>query len=254
METGVKTATNERAIYLYAITPSTNSLRVLAVPGVDGLAPVEAIPCGRFVCWFSLVDSTEFGENLQNHMEDLDWLASASVRHQQTVAEVAAKSDALPARFGTVFLSVDSLLSHVREQQQGIAAALKRISGCEEWGIKVFGVQTSFVEKKDNPKSGAEYLKRKAGLMTEGRSQGSDPDIKALINALKLLSKESAPTGKVSASQPGLRWQGAFLVPRENRRKLQETLERFAAKWSAKKRIDCSGPWPPYSFVSVDAP
>jgi hypothetical protein len=27
-------------------------------------------------------------------------------------------------------------------------------------------------------------------------------------------------------------------------------LEKFANQWTRERRIECTGPWPPYSFVS----
>jgi hypothetical protein len=242
----------DRAIYLYAVTPATNSRRVLSAAGVDGLAPVEAVPTDALMCWISVVDGAEFGDRLEKNMENLEWLAAASVRHQQVVAEIASLGDVLPARFGTVFLSVDSLLQHVRQNHDSLKTALQRISGCEEWGIKVFAEPQHAKKVAASAASGADYLKQKASQFRTRTQPREDAELTAFVGELRDVSTETAPSGKVSSGQPRLQWQGAFLVPRKNRQKLQRILERFAAKWSSEKRIDCSGPWPPYSFVSMN--
>jgi hypothetical protein len=44
-------------------------------------------------------------------------------------------------------------------------------------------------------------------------------------------------------------WQLSLLVNRGKRERLQRVLKEFAERWSATRRIESSGPWPPYSFV-----
>jgi hypothetical protein len=61
----------------------------------------------------------------------------------------------------------------------------------------------------------------------------------------------SAPGGgAVSRGQRGLEWQGSLLVKRIQSRKLQQLVARFSQEWEGARRIELSGPWPPYSFVS----
>src|SRR5207253_1763735 len=71
-------------------------------------------------------------------LEDLDWLAVVSVRHQRAVAAIAESRDTLPARLGTVFLSEASLEADIRKRKAALDADLRRIAGTHEWGIKVF--------------------------------------------------------------------------------------------------------------------
>jgi len=54
----------------------------------------------------------------------------------------------------------------------------------------------------------------------------------------------------VSRGQRGLEWQGSLLVKRPQRGKLQQLIARFSQEWEGRRRIEVSGPWPPYSFVS----
>ncbi len=63
------------------------------------------------------------------------------------------------------------------------------------------------------------------------------------------LAVAASPGGKASAGQPGLLWHASFLIRRKDRKKLESALAKYAARWKNVRRIDCSGPWPPYSFV-----
>src|SRR5689334_17181256 len=112
MATRVKPHRRESVLYLYGVTKG-GPLTVPKVSGVDGESPIEAIKCAGLICWISRVSPAEFAENLSRNIENLDWLAAASVRHQRAVSAIARSSEILPARFGTVFLNEGSLGDHI---------------------------------------------------------------------------------------------------------------------------------------------
>jgi hypothetical protein len=202
------------------------------------------------VCWISGVDGKEFADNLAANMENLEWLAEVSVRHQQVVAAIAAAGDILPARFGTVFRSLASLTDHIVRQKEVLEHDLKRISGCEEWGVKVFGAP-SRPQAAVEAKSGRDYLRAKAAALHSETPKGVDRELQRLLSGLQEVAVESAPgSGAVSRGQRGLQWQGSLLVKRSRRAKLQQLTARFSKEWEGVRRIELSGPWPPYSFVS----
>jgi hypothetical protein len=239
-----------RVIYLYGIT------RVVpqdldAGEGVDGSAPVEPIKSGGMVCWISRVSRGEFADRLSENMENLEWLASAGVRHQRAVGAIAAATDVLPARFGTVFLSEAGLHDDVQSRKGVLAKALERITGTEEWGVKVFAGERPRVPTVA-AKSGRDYLQSKAKLLQPRTARLPDEEIQSLARKLQRITIDSALTGKVSGGQRGLEWQASFLVRRNRRKQFHEVLKRFASRWRDTRRIECTGPWPPYSFVSSD--
>src|SRR5262249_3838292 len=127
------------ALYLYCITqPPTNKGTItVQAPGIDGDGRVESLLSGRFLCWVSQVSREEFATRLNDNMQNLDWLAAASVRHQQVVAEITKHADVLPARFATVFLSPASLQRDVKRRAAELQRNLRRVSGCDEWGVKI---------------------------------------------------------------------------------------------------------------------
>jgi len=50
-----------------------------------------------------------------------------------------------------------------------------------------------------------------------------------------------------------LQYQVSVLVKRTDRTKLQNLLRRFSRDWKDKRKIEITGPWPPYSFVSRES-
>ena len=249
MATSLKSRPPGGVLYLYGITAEGQGA-IAGVAGVDGSAPIDALPCSGLVCWTSSVDHAQFDENLPSNMENLEWLAQVSVRHQQAVAAIARSHDILPARFGTVFRGAASLAADVRKRKPQLIRDLKRIAGCEEWGVKVFRLQQQ-APAATRAKSGRDYLRAKAAVLRTQPSAQADPEVQEFLRALQTLAVETAAgPGAVSRGQRGLLWQGSLLLERSRRPRLQQLLARYSRQWHGQRSIEASGPWPPYSFVS----
>lgn len=250
-----KPARSTSALYLYAISqPHEAPLPAIMAEAIDGVAAVEAVPCQGYVCWISEVSREEFADHLAQRMEDLEWLALTGLRHQRVVAEISQHGAALPARFGTVFLSNDSLAQHVDERRELLQQAFDRVADADEWGVKVFATRARpATASSTEVRSGADYLKRKAQTLQPRRGGTLDEDVREFVDTLGAIAEGASPGGKASAGQPGLLWHGSFLVRRKDRKRFESALRKYATRWEDVRRIDCSGPWPPYSFVGDHA-
>jgi hypothetical protein len=239
-----------RVLYLYAISQMADGATPnIAGEAIDGTAHVEAIRCGEYLCWVSRVAKNQFADQLNEHMQDLEWLATTGLRHQRVVAELSGHLTVLPARFGTVFLSEESLAQHIKGRKRALGKAFEQVADADEWGIKVFAVASPKQPVAANDASGSDYLKRKAQLLKPRGDKKLDAEVQEFIAALTKIAVAVSPGGKASAGQPGLVWHGSFLVRRKDRKKLESALGKYATRWKGSRRIDCSGPWPPYSFV-----
>jgi hypothetical protein len=237
-----------KALYLYGVSkPERLNLPSISVPGIDGEHRIEAIHCAGLLCWITRVNAKEFAAELNRKMEELEWLAESSVRHQRAVAAISAKTTLLPTRFGTVFLGENSLAADIAARKSTLNAAFKRVSGADEWGVKVF------LKAQPQPAvqatSGRDYLQKKAQSMAASGKPAPDAEIDAFFAQLSKIAKANAVTGKVSSGQQGLQWQASFLLARSRRKKWDAVLKKFAEQWAGKRKIESSGPWPPYSFV-----
>jgi hypothetical protein len=254
MATGLKRANGlERAnvvFYVYALTRGPTRAAV-ALRGVDNVSPIESLRIGDYTCWISRVPALEFAGNLEQNMQNLDWLAAASIRHQEVVSAVATVAgDLLPARFATVFLTEGSLKKYVQRHEPPLAASFTRIEGCDEWGVKVYALARASAPVPAGAETGRQYLQRKSAGV-QARIARADAEVERLARALEEISRESTSSGSVSRGQPGMIWQRAFLIPRKSRRQMEGLLADFAERWKETRRIECTGPWPPYSFVSA---
>lgn len=249
MANRVEPKTPPGALYLYGITEKKVSLAPDLV-GVDGSTSVEAIECEGLICWISRVDRSEFADNLARNMENLEWLAEASVRHQRAVSAIAEQAEILPARLGTIFLSPSSLEADLRKKKRILQADFSSIKDSDEWGVKVFAVANQPKLPAPDVKSGKDYLKAKAARLQKPIRKGPDPEIERFAEALGQIAVRTADGGKISGAQRGLKWQTSLLLKRADRKKLEALLTKFSKDWEDVRRIECSGPWPPYSFVT----
>ena len=237
-----------QALYLYGISrASTGKAARISSPGIDGIHPVQALPCGDFLSWVSPVDRTGFAGEIERNMENLEWLALHGVRHQQVVAEIAARGSIVPARFGTIFSGESALLKDVQSRRALLNKVFARIADADEWGVKVFAEPGQAVAAAASAQTGKDYLQQKAARL---KRRPEMTGLQEFSTALEKIATASAPTGKVSGAQPGLLWQSTFLVPRPRRKQWEQALKEFVKQWSGSRRIEVNGPWPPYSFVS----
>ena len=246
-------AVRETVIYLYGVTlPGKKEIEdaSIAAVGIDGSAAVESEPVAGLVCWFSRVSKREFADKLAANMENLDWLSVAGVRHQKTVSEIARRATILPTRFGTIFLTLESLEADIKRRKAALLRDLKRFQGSDEWGIKVFALPQ--VRPAIIASSGSDYLRQKAAQQSQKSNDGKlAGDIKKFSDAVKKISTGAVEQlGKISSGRADLEWQASFLISRPKQKELQKILKRFSDAWEGRRRIECTGPWPPYSFVN----
>ena len=239
-------AVADEVLYLYGITKQAPTAR-LGKAGIDGRSPVESISCGDFTCWVSKVDRAEYADRLAENMENLDWLATAGLRHQQVVSELARGATILPARFGTVFLSEASLTKDVERRRPALLKAFKRLADADEWGVKIFSVARP--QPRISAASGKEYLRQKAQSLKTPGVRVLEPEVKKFIAELEQVAIELAPGGKVSSGQADLEWHASVLLRRNRYKQFQRLLDSYSQHWQGRHRVECTGPWPPYSFV-----
>ena len=99
---------SELVYYLYCLTPRARYLHVSAI-GVDGLRPIIVRGCGKIGAVLSEVERREFcGQAAEARLEDLEWLGPRVCRHEAAIEEVMRQTPVLPARFATLFTSIDA--------------------------------------------------------------------------------------------------------------------------------------------------
>jgi hypothetical protein len=158
--------------------------------------------------------------------------------HEQVVEQLMADRAVLPMRFGTTLAGDDDLRGVLTERHDEFAAALDRVRGRVELGLRVMA--TGDPEPAPPPTSGRDYVLSKLA------SARAAADLHEPLAQLAVDARRQPARGGDEVLR------AAYLVD-------HATVARFrsAVDDLARSRPDlallCTGPWPPYAFVEAPA-
>jgi hypothetical protein len=259
-----------QGLYLFCLARlSRLPSSLLEGKGLDGISPLEVAGYQDLAAVLSSVSLEDFcGPDAEARLLDLTWIGPRVMRHQEVVAEVMRHSPVLPARFGTIFSSRASLIGVLRRHHDTVAGFIDRITDQEEWAVKGMLDQAGAKEKLVSLKlaeeadslgalsPGKRYFQEqrlRAGCDQELQhwlqdvSQGLWADLRDYSSDVcerRLLSREA------SGSDKDMAWNWAFMVPASAVPAFLARLREANARWAHRGlSLDCTGPWPPYSFT-----
>jgi hypothetical protein len=219
-------------LYLYAITESPTE------PDLAGLrgAPPRAVGEEGL---YAIV--SEHGE-LEIRATEADLWS-----HEGVVEALMDRGSVLPLRLGSVMADETAVLGSLRERRHELELALQQVRGAVELGVRA----AMSAEDLDEPRvsAGGTTGPGTAYMQTRLRRARRGRDVAAQIHE-PLASLARASTLRSSAQdRPVL--NAAYLVDRERIEDFMACVEELDARGEA--MIVCTGPWPPYSFSSVEA-
>lgn len=255
---------SETGLYAYAIT------RDLAPDDLEGRtgirdAPLRLVGHGDLAAVVSDVDLDEFGEDgLRRNLEDLSWLQLVATGHDTVARTVAERVPTVPLRLATVFLGEESLRARLAELADTAAAALDRVTGRSEWSVKVYAdPQTEPAPDEPAPEgagAGRAYLlQRRAATQRREDAARADAEIGVVVHdrlreASMATRRLAAQDRRLSGHRGEMVLNGAYLVDNERIDAFTSLVEELAGGHEH-VRVEVEGPWPPYSFASLeDAP
>ena len=254
----------ERARYLYAISRGLPDTSLTGEVGL-GDSEVEVVSHRGLDAVVSTVDLDEFGEKaLRRNLEDLAWLERVARRHDDVVHAVARRGPAAPLRLATICLDDDAVRRRLDEWHDAMTAVLDRIDGRSEWSVKIVmpgrphPSSPSDESAAQGPGSGAAYLLRKK-QETELRAS-ADHDaaaqadgVYASLAAVSIAGRRLQPQDpRLSGHQGTMTLNAAFLVDDDASTAFTETVAAVSAELP-EDTVQVGGPWPPYSFATLDA-
>jgi hypothetical protein len=253
----------EQACYLYCLTPSGRGVQVAAA-GVDGRHPVLVRDCGGIGAVFSEVELEEFvGQAAEARLQDLAWLGPRVCRHEAVIEQAMSRASVLPARFATLFSSLDSLEQFILEHREAVAGFFADLGDKQEWAVKGLLDRAAAMERLSHPATtaeerspGARYFEQKR-LKAQAEREFSQRLKEFCRRAAMVLGayaggfrerKVLTPVAEGSEAEVVLNW--AFLLPPGAIEDFRTTLERLNdGEAFPGLMLALTGPWPPYSFV-----
>lgn len=235
-------------IYLYAVTNRTEAAAP-AGPGLEG-TPLISQTC-RDIAAVVSAHGTTAGVPL----------TEANLRLHEAVMETLMTDRAvLPVRFGTLLADEDAVQSVLAAHYADFSANLNRVRGRVEIGLRVLwdgdgsrspnvGGRRPLTDRVPTL-SGRSYML--ARLEEERRAQAWNRRAKALAMEIhKPLAHLATESTQQVLVTPRLLLTAAYLIGREQVAVLQQEVEALGNTHPS-LRLLCTGPWPPYSFVTVN--
>lgn len=252
----------QTAVYVYCIVKAATRPTVRRVPaGLPGASTPVATGLGSGL-WVVTADVplSAYGPvALESALKDVAWVGQIAVAHEAVVEHFAGRSGAtvIPAKLLTMFSTLERTVADTRARRREILAVMKRIAGCEEWGVRV-------VRAPDRPRQSRPVLVAPSGtafLAAKRRARDANSELAraaadaalAAFDRLSALARDARRRDDVpdGATAPPL-LDAAFLVPAARRARFRSAARRAAADCArARATLALSGPWPAYNFVQA---
>jgi hypothetical protein len=231
---------------------------------VDDCHPVLLRACGEACAIYSEVELGEFlGEFAEANMQDLSWLGPRVCRHESVIEYVMGQAPVLPARFATLFSSLDSLQQFILEHRVAIAGFFAELGERQEWAVKGLLHRAGALQGLFHPATdelsgspGTRYFQQKrikAQLEREfnQRLRAFSQRVAAALGTHAGGFRERkvlTPVAEGTEAEVVLNW--AFLIPPEAFQDFKASLQRFnGGEAFPGLMLALTGPWPPYSFA-----
>jgi hypothetical protein len=228
--------------------------------GVAGgvVAPVATAGLEALV---SSVPQAEFAaEPLREHLNDLPWLERVAREHEAVLERLLAGATVVPLRLCTIFEDAGGVERMLEREHDALTAALCRLEGRQEWGVKVLldRDRPAPADGVGQTEGGLAYLaRRRSQLAAREEARGLAGQLADQVDgALRVVAVDAvrlpAQNRELSRHEGDMVLNAAYLIgdPAELGACVEVLQERYAVHGA---RIDLTGPWPPYNFVTSAA-
>jgi hypothetical protein len=260
---------NDLGWYLYGVAAADEAVaRTSLAGGVGGT--VELVAEGPLVGVASRVSLAEFDETtLPERLSDAAWLEQNIRAHEQVLERILEEVSVVPCRFCTVYRNEAELRRFLAERRTALEAALDRVGGMVEVGVKAFidGDRFAAARAKDNDvirqlvakvsaaAGGRAYMERRRleQLVASELERFRGEAAARIHTRLMAVAKDGLPLAlqapELSGREEKMIFNGAYLV-RASRGDFEAQLASLAEDLRDEGvDVELTGPWPPYNFV-----
>lgn len=270
MDTGNMAVADNQVLYLYGVIPKGQSY-----PREEGV-PLQVVSHSDLVALVEPVSAQEFSSaTLDEKLEDAEWVSRLARRHETVLESAMRYGVVAPARLCLLFSSAPALLRSLAANEERFLAALDRMRGRKEWGVKVYCSEEEvraragredakmrsldvalataapgygFILRKQRDARLAEIVTGRIYDVADEASEALERD-SVEVRLLRLLPVEE-PRGK---GDEIMVLNLAALVDEGARETFQSVVAELANRFFEEGfRFEVSGPWPPYNFCTQD--
>jgi len=253
----------DTGVWVYAVGSDLDPDDVATTVGVDGETP-RLVRVADLAAVVGSVDLATFGdEGLQRSLNDLNQLEAIARAHHRVVQAAARDRPVLPSRMATVYADDAGVRSALREQGDAFSAALRRVEGRHEWGVKAYRARPHpsppepDLAPRDTAGSGTAYLRRRQAALTaqdeSRRSAAAGAEtLHSQLSRLAVSVRRHRPQApQLSGDDRTMVLNAAYLLD-DNQADAFSEMVTALARTDPELAVELTGPWPPYSFATVD--
>jgi len=251
---------DDTGLYAFAIIPA-RPVDLAGVPGIDGVQPLRIVQHGELGLVVSHMRMDLMDDVREDDLSETSTLAMLARRHDEVVRNVFDHGPVLPLRFGTVVADEDGA-HQLLEQHAGAARQrLAHLDTHREWGVRLTreapgpDADTTEDEQAERAQmSGTSYLAARREALQRG--QRAEQETAALVQQVEEALSEYAVDLAHRGGGPGSGALAdlAYLVPQPRQEAFLDAVERLGREVADERLLlDLTGPWPPYSFATLDA-
>ena len=223
-------------------------------PHMPGGGPPRPVPVdGDLWAIVSTVPEDVYGEtSVAARLSDVDWLSACGGAHHAVIARAGRRRSVVPFRLLTLFRSQARAVEEVRRLRGPLVRALARVAGRDEWVLRAMAEAPRAAAPPRRAQSGTAYLLARADA--PGRPIGLAAARRAVGQMAADVARraDAVERRRADATLPHVLYDATLLVARRRRIELQATVRRWSTRLaSSGARLSLTGPWPPYSFVTL---
>jgi hypothetical protein len=254
----------EDGVWVYGIVPG-DAPELPRRAGVDERHDVELIRHAGLAAVGSAVSLQEYRrEALEEQLEDLERVSALARAHQRVLDDALAAGPVVPLRICTIYDSAERVRAMLEHERPALAAALRRLSGTAEWGVKAYasGVApaAAAAAAPARPASGIDYLARKREQRDAANAaRGAADAVVGLVHEClsegavgAVLSPAQDP--RLSGEEREMLLNAAYLVPVARAEQFERLVAGLARRHAPDGLVlELTGPWPAYHFAGSAA-
>jgi hypothetical protein len=253
------------ATYVYCVVKSAKAPSLARAKGIAGAEKPRLLDArdGYRIVVASAPLAKYSAEKINARLEDIDWVAERGAEHEALVEHVVESAGTsgtvVPMKMFTLFSSDERALEHVAKMKKTLDRVVDRISGCDEWGLRILFDEAEATRlaaeetRASRPTSGRSFLERKKKLDDARRSLNASAaaEVEGLYDSLGKIAKRSVRRSAPNRELAGrVLLDAVFLLPKKEVKRFQKTVGA-TAEGLAKRgfHVALTGPWPAYSFI-----
>ena len=247
---------SDSATYVYCLVQSARTPSVKGAPeGIPAGGPPRVLPVDRGI-WAIVADAPleRFsGEPFQQELQDIEAVSRYALAHAGMIEFFFQRAPVIPLKLFTLFSQDERARRQLAGRGSSVRTLFGRLRGLEEWGVRITASSrpAAFVRA---PESGRAYLEVKKRMKDDdgGASAATKREVAVALKSLRSLAAGTRaevfpPPGRGRPFVAG----ASFLVKAARRREWKKRVAQLATLLRKQgHRLEVSGPWPPYHFVT----